>query len=79
MNQRNPLVATYQIQNTIWWIEYAGLSGVRVDTYGYSDTDFLLGLVEARHRGIPEPEYRRRRMERQPGGGVILAEGKNAQ
>jgi glycosidase len=41
MNQRNPLVATYQIQNSIWWIEYAGLYGVRVDTYGYSDTAFL--------------------------------------
>lgn len=41
MNQRNPLVATYQIQNTIWWIETAGLSGLRVDTYGYSDTAFL--------------------------------------
>jgi neopullulanase len=41
MNQRNPLVATYQIQNTLWWIEYAGLAGVRTDTYGYSDTAFL--------------------------------------
>ncbi len=41
MNQRNPLVATYQVQNAIWWIEYAGLSGLRVDTYGYSDAAFL--------------------------------------
>jgi glycosidase len=41
MNQRNPFVATYQIQNAIWWIEYTGLSGLRVDTYSYSDTDFL--------------------------------------
>ena len=41
MNQRNPLVATYQIQNTLWWVEYAGLAGLRVDTYGYSDTEFL--------------------------------------
>ncbi len=41
MNQKNPLLATYQIQNTLWWIEYAGLRGVRVDTYGYSDADFL--------------------------------------
>lgn len=41
VNQKNPLVATYQIQNTLWWIEYAGLRGVRVDTYGYSDADFL--------------------------------------
>ena len=41
LNQRNPLLATYLIQNTLWWIEYAGLSGLRVDTYPYSDRDFL--------------------------------------
>ena len=41
MNQTNPLVATYLIQNNIWWIEYAGLSGLRIDTYGYSDPTFL--------------------------------------
>ncbi len=41
LNQANPFVATYLIQNDIWWIEYAGLSGLRVDTYGYSNTEFL--------------------------------------
>jgi neopullulanase len=41
LNQSNPLLATYLIQNTLWWIEYAGLSGLRVDTFGYSDTAFL--------------------------------------
>jgi glycosidase len=41
MNQTNPLVATYLIQNNIWWIEYAGLSGLRIDTFGYSDGAFL--------------------------------------
>ena len=41
MNQTNPLVANYLIQNNIWWIEYAGLSGLRIDTYGYSDKAFL--------------------------------------
>ena len=41
MNQRNPFLATYQIQNAIWWVEYAGLSGLRVDTWGYSDQAFL--------------------------------------
>jgi len=41
MNQNNPLVANYQIQNTIWWIEYAGLAGIRADTYGYSAPAFL--------------------------------------
>ncbi|HEX5345216.1 MAG TPA: glycoside hydrolase family 13 protein [Duganella sp.] len=41
LNQANPFVANYLIQNSIWWIEYAGLSGLRVDTYGYSNTAFL--------------------------------------
>ncbi len=41
LNQRQPLLSTYLIQNAIWWIEYADLSGLRVDTYGYSDTAFL--------------------------------------
>jgi neopullulanase len=41
LNQRQPLLATYLIQNALWWIEYAGLSGLRVDTYPYSDKAFL--------------------------------------
>ncbi|KAK0357801.1 hypothetical protein LTR94_037954, partial [Friedmanniomyces endolithicus] len=41
MNQSNPLVANYLIQNNIWWTEYAGLSGLRIDTFGYSDKAFL--------------------------------------
>jgi glycosidase len=41
LNQRNPLVARYLIQNTLWWIEYANLSGVREDTYSYADPQFL--------------------------------------
>ncbi len=41
INQRNPLVANYIIQNNIWWIEYAGLSGIRSDTHQYPDKDFV--------------------------------------
>ncbi len=41
LNQRNPFLANYLIQNSIWWVEYAGLSGIRVDTYSYSDKTFL--------------------------------------
>lgn len=37
MNQSNPMVVTYMAQNAIWWIEYAGLDGFRVDTYSYND------------------------------------------
>jgi glycosidase len=41
LNQRNPHLANYLIQNAIWWVEYANLSGIRVDTYSYPDKDFL--------------------------------------
>ncbi len=41
LNQRNPLVIDYLIQNTIWWIEYLNLAGIRMDTYSYSDKDFM--------------------------------------
>jgi len=40
-NQKNPFVASFLTQNTIWWIEFAGLSGFRVDTFSYSDKNFL--------------------------------------
>ena len=35
LNQENPLVAAYLIQNAIWWIETAGLDGLRIDTFPY--------------------------------------------
>ena len=40
-NQKNLFVKTYLIQNTIWWIEYSGLDGIREDTYPYSDQKYL--------------------------------------
>lgn len=39
MNQSNPLVLDYLTQNTIWWVEYAGLGGLRIDTYPYNDKE----------------------------------------
>ncbi len=41
LNQRNPFMANYIIQNSIWWIETAGLSGIRQDTYPYPDKEFM--------------------------------------
>jgi glycosidase len=41
LNQQNPFMATYLIQNSIWWIETLGLGGIRQDTYPYSDKTFL--------------------------------------
>ncbi len=41
LNQRDPLLADYLIQNSIWWVEYLGLSGIRQDTYPYPDKHFM--------------------------------------
>ena len=41
LNQKNKLLATYLIQNAIWWIEYADIDGIRMDTYPYPDKDFM--------------------------------------
>ena len=37
LNQRNPHVIKYLIQNSIWWIETVGIDGIRMDTYPYAD------------------------------------------
>ena len=37
LNQRNPHVIKYLIQNSIWWIETADIDGIRMDTYPYAD------------------------------------------
>ena len=41
LNQKNELLAKYLIQNTLWWIESAGIDGIREDTYPYADAEFL--------------------------------------
>lgn len=41
MNETNPFVANYIIQNTIWWVEFAGLDAIREDTYPYNHEGFM--------------------------------------
>jgi len=41
LNQNNELMANFLIQNSIWWIEYAGLDAIRQDTYPYPYKDFM--------------------------------------
>ena len=41
LNQRNPFMAKYLIQNSIWWIETLNLGGIRQDTYPYPDKAFM--------------------------------------
>ncbi|WP_440998742.1 glycoside hydrolase family 13 protein [Fodinibius sp. SL11] len=41
LNQSNPLLADYLIYNSLWWIEYAGLDGIRHDTHPYAGQEFM--------------------------------------
>jgi glycosidase len=46
LNQHNPYLANYLVQNSIWWIEYADLNGIRMDTYPYAFQDFMATWVK---------------------------------
>ncbi|HVW98439.1 MAG TPA: glycoside hydrolase family 13 protein [Mucilaginibacter sp.] len=41
MNENNPYVQHFLTQNHIWWIEYAGVDGLRLDTYPYNDPQYM--------------------------------------
>lgn len=41
LNQQNDHLATYLIQNSVWWALYSGQDGYRIDTYAYPDTEFM--------------------------------------
>ena len=47
MNQQNPYFWTYYIQNSIWWVEYANLDGIRMDTYPYNDRNAMATWAKA--------------------------------
>ncbi len=53
LNQKNPFMANYIIQNTLWWIEFAGIDGIREDTYPYADLHFLANWAEAIFKEYP--------------------------
>jgi glycosidase len=40
VNQSNPFMANYMIQNIIWYVQKFGIDGIRIDTYTYNDMDF---------------------------------------
>jgi len=54
LNQRNASMARYLIQNTLWWIEYSGISGIRMDTYPYPDMHFMSDWTKAVMTEYPE-------------------------
>ncbi len=55
LNQNNGFMMNYLIQNSIWWIEYAGLDGIRMDTYPYP---YKKGMAEWASRVMEEyPDF----------------------
>lgn len=52
-NQRNRHVAAYLIQSSIWWIEYAGINGIRHDTHPYVDFEAMAGWCKAVNEEYP--------------------------
>ena len=53
LNQNNPFVERYLLQNHIWWIEYAGIDGLRLDTYPYNDPLFMAKWAKAILKQFP--------------------------
>lgn len=53
LNQRNPHVMKYLIQNSMWWIEMVGIDGIRMDTYPYADREGMARWMEALDREYP--------------------------
>lgn len=47
LNQNNPHLMKYLIQNSIWWIEEVGIDGIRMDTYPYADAQRMGEWVDA--------------------------------
>jgi glycosidase len=53
MNQDEPEVARYEIQNALWWIGVTGIDGIRQDTIQYMPRSFIRDLSNALHRQYP--------------------------
>ncbi len=53
LNLENPFLATYMIQNSIWWVEYAQLDGIRMDTYPYPDKKVMAKWIETINTEYP--------------------------
>jgi neopullulanase len=53
LNQENPLVSSYLIQNAIWWVESANLDGIRLDTFPYVNRAFWHDFHATLHEAFP--------------------------
>ena len=54
MNQEEPEVARYEIQNALWWAGMTGIDGIRQDTIQYMPRFFIRDLSNSLHRQYPK-------------------------
>ncbi|MTB51075.1 glycoside hydrolase family 13 protein [Lewinella sp. W8] len=54
LNQQNPHLANYLIQNSIWWTLYSGQDAFRIDTYAYPDAAFMARWNQRLREEIPD-------------------------
>jgi glycosidase len=53
LDARDPHLAKYLIQNTLWWVEFSGLDGLRIDTYPYPNKQFVAEWTKAVREEYP--------------------------
>ncbi len=53
LNQKDPHLKKYLIQNCLWWVETSGVDGIRIESTSYNDKDFLHELTSILHKEFP--------------------------
>lgn len=54
LNMKDPALAKFMIQQTLWWLYYAELDAIRIDTYTYPDREFMLEWYQKIRAEFPE-------------------------
>ena len=53
LNQKNPHFYRYLVQNSFWWVEFANIDGIRMDTYPYADYDAMSNWMKELNEEYP--------------------------
>ncbi len=54
LNMKDQAIAKFMIQQTLWWLYYAGVDGIRIDTYTYPDLSFMQLWYQKVREEFPE-------------------------
>jgi glycosidase len=57
LNHSHPFVQNYLTQNHIWWVEYAGIDGLRLDTYHYNDLAYMADWAQKMKAEFPRLSF----------------------